>query len=202
MRALTKRYGKIEALAGVDLEVRAGDAFGLVGANGAGKTTLLRTLCGMIQPEEGRITWSGRDVREDLHAFHAHLAYLGHEAPLKAELTARENLRYWVGMRRRVSVAEIDRALEQTGAGAVRERLVRTMSAGQKRRVALAGLMLLAVPLWLLDEPTTNLDTDGQALVGRMIEEQARAGGVVVAAVHHPLMVAPERLRRLELGSP
>ena len=194
--------GDRHVLRGVGLTARAGEVLQVVGANGAGKTTLLRTLCGMIQPEEGRITWAGRDVREDLHAFHAQLAYLGHEAPLKTELTARENLRYWIGMRRRVSPAEIDRALEQTGAGAVRERLVRAMSAGQKRRVALAGLLLLSVPRWLRGGPTTNLDTEGQALVGRMIEEQVRAGGIVVAAVHHALMVAPERLKRLELSSP
>ena len=81
------------------------------------------------------------------------LAYLGHEPPLKADLSARENLRYWIGVRRRVGAAELDAALERVGGGSWCERLVRTLSAGQRRRVALAGLALLAVPLWLLDEP-------------------------------------------------
>jgi heme exporter protein A len=75
------------------------------------------------------------------------------------------------------------------------------LSAGQKRRVALAGLLLMAAPLWLLDEPTTNLDTAGQRLVGTLIEEHLGRGGVVVAAIHHELTVSAAAIRRLELSS-
>src|SRR5205823_9192812 len=90
------------------------------------------------------------------------LVYLGHEPPLKADLSARENLRYWIGVRHRFGAAALEDALERVGASPWCERLVRTLSAGQRRRVALAGLALSMVPLWLLDEPTTNLDTEGQ----------------------------------------
>ena len=127
-------------------------------------------------------------------------SYIGHEPPLKVDLTARENLYYWIGVRRRISRPELDEALERVGADHWRDRPVRTLSAGQKRRVALAGLALMAVPLWLLDEPTTNLDAEGQRLVGKLIEEQLLRGGLVVAAIHHELPVPSATLRRLDLA--
>ena len=165
--------GDRHVLRGVSLELRGGEILQLTGSNGAGKTTLLRILSGLIYPEEGRVLWAGANIRADLRAYHAQLAYVGHEPPLKADLTARENLRYWVGVRRRLAPADIDAALDEVGADEWRDRAARTLSAGQKRRVALAGLKLMAAPLWLLDEPTTNLDTAGQTLVSRMIEQHA-----------------------------
>jgi heme exporter protein A len=135
-----------------------------------------------------------------LPAFHASLAYLGHEPPLKADLTASENIRYWVGLRRRLRRPEIAETLESVGAPGLGDRLVRTLSAGQRRRVAIAGVLLLAAPIWLLDEPTTHLDVSGQQLVGRLIEQHVRAGGLAVTAVHHEIAVSPERVRRLELS--
>jgi heme exporter protein A len=192
--------GERHVLRGVSFVVRAGEVLQVRGANGAGKTTLLRTLCGLLHLEEGRIVWGEQDVQEDLPGFHGALAYLGHEAPLKADLTASENLRYWVGLRRRVAREPLASALERVGAERLGERLVRTLSAGQRRRVALAGLLLLAAPLWLLDEPTTNLDSEGQQLVARLIDAHAGDGGVVVAAVHHELTLRGARLARLELA--
>ena len=191
--------GDRHVLRGVGFALRRGACLELMGVNGAGKTTLLRTLCGLTAPEEGRVLWDGEDVRRDLPAFHAALAYIGHEPPLKAELSARENLRYWIGMRRRLSARELDAALARVGAGAWCERLVRTLSAGQRRRVALAGLALLMVPLWLLDEPTTNLDGEGRELVGSLIGEQLARGGMVVAAVHQSLPGSTRAVSRLEL---
>jgi heme exporter protein A len=193
--------GDRHVLQGVCFSLMSGECLQLTGPNGSGKTTLLRTVCGLLYPEEGRVLWEGRDVRSDLQSFHGALAYLGHEPPLKGDLSARENLRYWIGVRRRVSAAVLDAALERVGAGAWCDRLVRTLSAGQRRRAALAGLALLMVPLWLLDEPTTNLDTEGQQLVGTLIAEQLSRGGLVLAAVHHPLPAAVREPRRLELAA-
>ena len=187
--------GDRHVLRGVSLQLRGGEILQLTGSNGAGKTTLLRVLSGLVYPEEGDVLWRGANVRQDLGAFHAELAYVGHEPPLKADLTARENLHYWVGIRRPIDSAAIERALDEVGAEDWRDRAVRTLSAGQRRRVALAGLALLAVPLWLLDEPTTNLDTAGQSLVNRMLEAHVARGGMAVAAVHHELTANAKVLR-------
>ena len=193
--------GDRHILRGVSLELRGGEVVQLTGANGAGKTTLLRTLSGLIYPEEGRVLWAGEDIRKDLRAFHAQLAYVGHEPPLKADLTARENLRYWIGVRRTLTASAVEKALDDVGADEWRERATRTLSAGQRRRVALAGLKLLGAPLWLLDEPTTNLDTAGQSLVSRMIEEQVGRGGMVIAAVHHELVLSAVNVRHMQLAA-
>jgi heme exporter protein A len=191
--------GERHVLRGVHFALASGEFLEVRGANGAGKTSLLRALCGLIWPEEGQVLWNSVNVRADLRTFHSRLAYLGHEPPLKADLSARENLRYWIGVRRHLRSVELDAALERVGAGSWCERLVRTLSAGQRRRVALAGLALLAVPLWLLDEPATHLDTAGQQLVSALIGEQLARGGLVIAAVHQSLPSPAPQLRSLEL---
>jgi heme exporter protein A len=193
--------GERHVLKGVGFALSRGECLQVTGTNGAGKTTLLRTLCGLMVPEEGRVLCEGRDVRADLPAYHSSLMYLGHEAPLKADLTARENLYYWIGVRRRVAGAELDAAFARVGAGACCERLVRALSAGQKRRVALAGLALMFAPLWLLDEPTTNLDAEGQQVVGALMAEQLARGGAIVVATHQQLPAAVRAAQVLELAS-
>jgi heme exporter protein A len=186
-------------LKGVELTLNGGELLQLTGANGAGKTTLLRALCGLNHLEEGRVFWNQRDVREDRDGFHAALIHLGHEPPLKPDLSGVENLRFWIGMRRHVGPAAIHEALVRTGAGEFAMRPVRTLSAGQRRRVALAGLLVAAVPLWLLDEPTTNLDSGGQELVAALLDAHLAAGGLAIAAVHHRLAIEPARVRELNL---
>ena len=191
--------GERHVLRGVGFAVARGGCLHIAGPNGSGKTTLLRTVCGLLYPESGRLLWGGRDVHEDLPAFHSALIYIGHEAPLKADLSARENLRYWVGMRRRIGRGTLEATLQRVGASAWSERPARTLSAGQRRRVALAALSLLLAPLWLLDEPTTNLDAEGQQLVGTLIEEHLARGGLVLAATHHELPLPRSRVQRLAL---
>ena len=191
--------GEHPVLKAVSVAARSGELLVLTGPNGSGKTTLLRTLCGLLQPEQGRVLWQGKNIREDLPAYHAQLAYLGHEPPLKADLSAAENLRFWIGIRRPVSRIEIATALRRVGGDAWADQPVRTLSAGQKRRAALAGVILCAAPLWLLDEPATNLDADGQGVVASLIEEHVASGGMVVAAVHQGLPVSRIIARQLEL---
>jgi heme exporter protein A len=192
--------GERHVLRGVAFTLSPGECLKVTGSNGAGKTTLLRALAGLMYPEEGRVSWDGSDVRTDLRGYRGELAYLGHEPPLKADLTAAENLRYWIGARWRIAPALFATALERVGADSFAGRLVRTLSAGQRRRVALAGLALCVVPVWLLDEPVTNLDTEGQQLVGSLIGEQLARGGLAVAAVHQELAIPTGRVRQLELA--
>jgi heme exporter protein A len=191
--------GDRHVLRGLSFEGQPGKCVLLTGKNGAGKTTLIRAIAGLLDPEEGQVFWRGAPARQQRNEYHAELAYLGHEPPLKGDLSARENLKYSIGIRRTVTASEIDTALTRTGAIGFADRAVRMLSAGQRRRVALAGVLLAGAVLWLLDEPTTNLDADGQQLVRELIAEQLARAGVVVAAVHHPLPLPAEQLLTLEL---
>ena len=193
--------GDRHVLRGVSFSVEAGRCALLTGRNGAGKTTLLRAIAGLLEPEEGQVSWRGAAARSSRNAFHADLAYLGHEPALKGDLSGIENLHYSVGIRRPVTHAEIDAALARTGAAPFGDRLVRMLSAGQRRRIALAGVLLANATLWLLDEPTTNLDADGQQLVAELAAQQLARQGLIVAAVHHSLPLPAGSLVGIELAT-
>jgi heme exporter protein A len=199
VNALHLWRGDRHVLRDVSFSASPGRCVLLTGRNGAGKTTLLRAIAGMLELESGEVRWAGEATQKTRDTFHSELAYLGHEPPLKGDLTGRENLRYAIGIRQAVSEVELENALVQTRAHSFADRPVRTLSAGQRRRVALAGVLLTRAKLWLLDEPTTNLDTDGQELVAALIAAQLAGGGIVVAAVHHALPLPAEQIQALEL---
>ena len=182
--------GERHVLRGLSFSAHSGICLQVKGPNGSGKTTLLRALCGLVHMEQGAVHWRGLPVSHDWRAFLRGLTYLGHDAPLKADLTGRENLAFWVGLRRAVLPAELREGLARTGASRFSDRPVATLSAGQRRRIALAGLWLMGNPLWVLDEPTTNLDADGRSLVDELVSESIARGGIVIAAVHQPLALA------------
>lgn len=192
--------GGRHVLRGVDLALNAGGCLQLTGPNGAGKTTLLRAVAGLCEIERGSVQWRGIDTRRDARPFHCEVSYLGHEVPLKGDLTARENLRFSVGLRRQVTGAAQRAALERVGALSFEDQPLRSLSAGQRRRVALAALLLCATPLWLLDEPTTNLDAAGQRVLMELMDEHLAAGGLILAAVHHELLLPGRQIDRLALG--
>lgn len=192
--------GGRHVLRGISLTVGAGQCLQLTGPNGVGKTTLLRAVLGLCEVEQGAVRWRGVDARRDPQCLHRDAAYLGHEVPLKGDLTALENLSFTVGLRRRIDRRAMESALEDVGAQGFARQPLRSLSAGQKRRVALAALMLFSVPLWLLDEPTTHLDAAGEGLLMRLLAAHLDQGGVVLAAVHHPLVLEGRDLRRLDLG--
>jgi heme exporter protein A len=186
-------------LRGVGFALEGGQCLQVTGANGAGKTTLLRALCGLVPLEEGRICWRGRDINDDREAFHGELGYLGHDNGLKGDLTAEENLRYAVLLRRRLASGEIAQALARVGVPEVVGQRARRLSAGQRRRVALARIMLQGAALWIMDEPGSNLDTSGQTLVLDLLQSHLKSGGAAVVATHQELLLSAEQLRRLAL---
>jgi heme exporter protein A len=191
--------GEAHVLRGVSFIVNAGECLQITGANGSGKTTLLRALCGLAPLEEGRVRWRGADIAADLQAYHGELAYLGHDNGLKGDLTAAENLHYAVGLRRRVSRDDITAALARAGVDAARGVPLRRLSAGQRRRVALARLPLMAAALWLLDEPGSNLDAAGQSLLAELLGAHTEAGGVAVVATHQALELPASAQRSVSL---
>jgi len=191
--------GEHHVLRGVSFELRGGQCLQVTGANGAGKTTLLRALCALVPLEAGQVCWRGRNVAADVAAFHAQLDYLGHDNALKADLTAEENLRFAARLRRRVRPAEITAALERTGVAGSGASMLRWLSAGQRRRVALARLLLTGGALWVLDEPGSNLDQRGQGLLAELIEAHLSGGGAAVVATHQSLALPAPKVLPLAL---
>lgn len=170
---------------GLSFTVAAGEYLAVTGPNGAGKSTLLRIVAGLLKPDHGAIAIEPE--REDGLAGALH--YLGHLDGLKRVLTVRENLAYWRDVWG--GDGDIDDALDAVELEGRDHLPVATLSAGQRRRVALARLRVARRPIWLLDEPTTSLDVAGEAMLGRLISAHLAEGGIVVAATHRDLAVAP-----------
>ena len=199
-RAINVWRGDRHILRDVSFSVRAGEFLKLTGPNGVGKTTLIRIVCGLLPPESGSVLWRGKRVRGANDEFHIEMAYLGHLNSLKADLPARENLRYLAGLRQSLTDAEIDAALDRVGILSRGDLVARSLSAGQKRRLALARQLLAGATLWILDEPVTNLDTAGIELVEELITEHVNKGGLALSAAHQRLLDQAPFLRRLELS--
>jgi heme exporter protein A len=156
----------------------------LVGANGSGKTTLLRILAGLGLPTAGSVTWKGAPVTELAPEERAQIAYRGHLEALKRDLTVMENLAFNSALwGREQPLGDVLEELKLVGVAHMRARY---LSAGQRRRVALAMLKLQGAKLWLLDEPTTNLDGEGRALLVEWTRRHVRDGGLAVIATHQP----------------
>ena len=190
-----ERGGRL-VFADLSLEVGAGEALVVVGPNGAGKSSLLRAVAGFLPLAAGRIELQGGEADASLGE-QAH--YLGHSDALKGSLSAAENLSFWAAMSGGDSSRSAgSRALAGLGLAHVADFPVHALSAGQKRRVALARLIVAARPLWLLDEPTTALDASSQALFASVMGEHLKAGGLILAATHAPLGL--EGVRTLHLG--
>ena len=188
-------------LAGVSVEAVAGECVHILGPNGSGKTTLLRVIAGLLSPEAGRVECNGRDTRTDRDAWYGNFTYLAHSDGLKPELSARENLAFETGLRRSVRGGEIETALADLGVAQTLDRPAGTLSAGQRRRIAFARVMLADAPLWLLDEPYTNLDRDGSVLVSAIIGRHLDKGGAALIAAHQPPTIPGHRTRSLEMSA-
>ncbi|MFA5683596.1 MAG: heme ABC exporter ATP-binding protein CcmA [Lysobacteraceae bacterium] len=183
----------------LDLHVQRGEALLVEGGNGAGKTTLLRVLAGLLPATEGRILIRGQRADHDAIARNALL--LGHLLGHKGELTALENLRFAMGLFGRRDGADPEAALADVGLAGHEEQPARMLSAGQRKRLALARLSLLPAPLWLLDEPFANLDLEGIALVNRLIDRHLAGDGAALITSHGAYATGAYRTRSLRLGT-
>lgn len=186
--ALACRRGETLIFRRLDFVLPPGGALVLIGPNGSGKSSLLRLMAGLTPRETGVLAWGGTDIREDLGAHHGRLHFIGHSDALKPVLSARESLAFWAKMRG--SAVAIEPALARFGLANAAGLPCRYLSAGQKRRLALARLIAAPAALWLLDEPLTSLDTDAAAQLLAAIGEHRAAGGRVVLSTHAPIELA------------
>jgi len=191
---LTSIRGDRTLFAGLAFTIGGGEALLLLGPNGSGKTTLIRTVAGLMAPAAGTIRIEGgdaeRSVGEQCH-------YVGHLNAVKSSLTVEENAKFWcrfLGGRE----DRVEEALAAFGLAALRDIPSAYLSAGQKRRLGLARVLLAERPIWLLDEPTVSLDSAAQDMLAAAATAHLAAGGLVIAATHAPLGVAGAR--ELHLG--
>jgi len=180
----------------LDFRLDAGELTLIEGDNGSGKTTLMRILTGLLRPEEGELLWRGEPLTWDRCS--GEVLFLGHQLGLKAELSARENLAFVIGLHGHRNLGRIDEALTLVGLTGYEDEAVRKLSAGQKKRVALARLLLIPASLWLLDEPYANLDRTGIELVNRLLEAHIAQGGAALVTSHGAVQFhggEPQRIR-------
>lgn len=163
--------------------IEAGGLLVLRGPNGAGKSSLLRLMAGLLPPAHGTLLWNGEDVADDPYAHRARLAYAGHDDALKPGLSVIEHLEFHAALRG-ARALRLEAALSAFGLEALAKTPARFLSAGQRKRVALARLVAAPAPLWLLDEPSNGLDAGAVAKLEAAIAAHRRDGGIVVAATH------------------
>jgi heme exporter protein A len=186
----------------MNFSLKAGELLLVQGGNGQGKTSLLRLLTGLARPEAGEVRWCGDPIGRVSEVYHAAMCYLGHANGVKDDLDPLENLRFSDGLHGRA----FDRSravatLEQLGLTRCLDLPCRVLSFGQRRRVALAALLLAGATLWILDEPLTGLDVHAVALMEGLIREHLRAGGMVVATTHQALNLEGVSVQRLLVGN-
>ncbi|HET6852687.1 MAG TPA: cytochrome c biogenesis heme-transporting ATPase CcmA [Pyrinomonadaceae bacterium] len=194
--------GDRRLFSGLDFAVSPGTFVQLTGPNGSGKTSLLRILCGLLAPAEGQVTWQGANIRSLGEEYFTAVTYLGHRHGVKDELSAVENLRISNALNG-IAVSK-DRALavlQQMGLTGRELLPARLLSEGQRRRVALARLLVCETQLWLLDEVMTSLDKGAVVLVRSLIENHLAGGGIAIVATHQELELSAAVTKRLELAT-
>ena len=185
---------------GLNFSLESGQVLQLHGENGSGKTSLIRALCTLLPIEEGEIGWRDQPLQVARDQYLAEMCYIGHSEAIKADLSPRENLEFTATLLDASSSA-VDAAVQRVGLIDQVDLPCRHLSAGQRRRVALARLLISRATLWLLDEPLTALDGHGRELVEQLIVEHAGSGGAVIFTTHQPLSLAAVEILSLDLDA-
>jgi heme exporter protein A len=200
---LACRRGERLVFARLSFRLPAGGGLLLTGANGSGKTSLLRVLATLIMPASGRLLWGSAPVAAESAAYRAQLDFVGHQDGVKPGLTPRETLAFWAALR---GASGAPRLLEAALAAFALDRVAdwpcRWLSAGQRRRVALARLIAAPASIWLLDEPTSALDHENQSRLEHAIAEHRASRGRVVVASHTPIDIGPAITITLDAFAP
>ncbi len=194
--------GDRRLFSGLNFALGPGSLLYIKGHNGSGKTTLLRTICGLFLPEDGEIRWGGESVRSLCEDYYKEVIYLGHHNGIKYDLTGFENLRISATLDGDdVDEDKILSALQKMGLVGFEDLPTQVLSQGQKRRVALARLLINSSKLWILDEPFTALDVAAVELLQSVIAEHVANGGMVILTTHQEVALTSGQIETLQLGT-
>lgn len=194
--------GSRRLFSGLNFSLEPGDFVELRGPNGSGKTSLLRIVCGLASPAEGEVRWNGKNIRTLREEYFAEVAYLGHQNGVKDELTAVENLRMSAAVcGQRLKTSDAQDLLTRIGLEHQSHLPARSLSAGQRRRLALARFLASRARLWVLDEILTSLDDAGMRLSQELMSDHLQRGGMAMVATHQDLNVKSSAAKRIQLST-
>ena len=192
--------GARRLFSGLNFTVSSGELVEIRGPNGSGKTSLLRIVCGLASPSEGEVRWKGKKTSALREEYFSVLAYLGHQSGVKDELTAAENLRISSSVcGHPLTDSNARELLTQIGLWDQRHLPARSLSAGQRRRLAMAQFLAAQAKLWVLDEILTSLDEAGISLSRQLLTEHLSRGGMAMVATHQDLNITTNAVKRIEL---
>ncbi len=183
----------------LSFQLKPGEMLHVTGKNGSGKTTLLRTLCGLTQAVTGEIRWQGCAIHELGDEYRRHISYVGHSNGIQGELTPEENLRAAGCLSGKSHATLIKDTLQRLGLAAYRYFPAKILSQGQKRRLALARLVIQKKPLWILDEPLSALDVNSVDLMTELLTEHLAKEGLIILTSHQKVDIAKKKINRVQL---
>jgi ABC-2 type transport system ATP-binding protein len=200
VRALSKHFGEVVAVDGVDLDIPTGQIYGFLGPNGSGKTTIIRMLCGLLTPSGGDVRVLGLDIPAQAETLRTRIGYMTQKFSLYDDLTVRENMQFMAriyGLSRRVASARIEELLERYALSPLRNRFAGAMSGGQRQRLALAVATLHSPTLLFLDEPTSAVDPENRREFWEKLFDLSEAGTTILVSTHY--MDEAERCHHLAI---